>query len=105
LLDNSVPPDGRPNALRFYRDFSAYAPDSLIVNGSLRTEAGNRQLTAAEAAFAQAIATSLQQLPKRNAPVFKRPPATSPAVVEVVLVDLGWSLLYHDERPSSGGHG
>ena len=71
-----------------------------------RTEAGERQLTPAEAAFAQAFATSLQQLPQaQRARLQATAGNIAEAVVEVVLVDLGWSPLYHDERPSSGGHG
>ena len=71
-----------------------------------RTEAGERQLTPAEAAFAQAFATSLQQLPQaQRAGLQATAGNIAEAVVEVVLVDLGWSPLYHDERPSSGGHG
>jgi hypothetical protein len=71
-----------------------------------RTEAGKRQLTPAEAAFAQAFATSLQQLPQaQRAGLQATAGNIAEAVVEVVLVGLGWSPLYHDERRSSGGHG
>jgi hypothetical protein len=71
-----------------------------------RTEAGEQQLTPAEAAFAQAFAMSLQQLPQaQRAGLQATAGNIAEAVVEVVLVDLGWSPLYHDERPSSGGHG
>jgi hypothetical protein len=84
-------------------------PSEVDITGCIesrpRTEAGELQLTPAEAAFAQAFATSLQQVPQAQRAVFRRRPATSPAPSEVILVDLGWSPLYHDERPSSGGHG
>jgi hypothetical protein len=71
-----------------------------------RTEAGQRQLTPAEAAFAQTFATSLQQVPQaQRAGLQATAGNIAEAVVELVLVDLGWSPLYHDERPSSGGHG
>ena len=71
-----------------------------------RTEAGERQLAPAETAFAQAFATSLQQLPQaQRAGLQATAGNIAEAVVEVVLVDLGWSPLYDDERPSSGGHG
>jgi hypothetical protein len=71
-----------------------------------RNEAGERQLTPAEGAFAQAFATSLQQVtPAQRAGLQATAGNIAEAVVEVVLVDLGWSPLYHDDRPSSGGHG
>jgi hypothetical protein len=43
-----------------------------------RTEAGERQLTPAEAAFAQAFATSLQQLPEAQRAGLQATAATSP---------------------------
>jgi hypothetical protein len=71
-----------------------------------RTEAGERQLTPAETAFAQAFATSLQQVPHaQRAGLQATVGNIAEAVVEVLLVELGWSPLYHDEHPSSGGHG
>lgn len=71
-----------------------------------RNEAGERELTPAEAAFAQAVTTSLQQVPQaQRAGLQATAGNIAEAVVEVVLVDLGWSPLYHDVNPSSGGHG
>jgi hypothetical protein len=76
------------------------------IESSPRTEAGELQLTPAEAVFAQAFATSLQQVPQaQRAGLQATAGNIAEAVVEVVLVDLEWSPLYHDERPSSGGHG
>ena len=75
------------------------------IESTPRTEAGERQLTPAKAAFAQAFATSLQQLTQaERAGLQATGRNIAEAVMEVVLVDLGWSPLYHDERPSSGYH-
>jgi hypothetical protein len=70
-----------------------------------RTEAGERQLTPLRQRSPRPSRRLSNRYPKGKAPSSGDGRQHRRAVVEVVLVDLGWSLLYHDERPSSGSHG